>query len=50
MDPWDRAAGLERCAIGWEQDALFYFGRRRQIRLDHAARLRKLMNEVLESI
>ena len=50
MDPWAKAERLERAALGWEYDALYYTGRRRQARLDHAARLRGYMDEVLASI
>ncbi len=42
MDPLDRAAALEDCAIRWVQDARKYKGRRREWRLRRANRLRTL--------
>lgn len=48
MDPWELAARLERCALGWRNDALFYLGERRAIRERHADRLMDRAWEVLE--
>lgn len=39
---WEIAAGLERCAIGYRQDAARYKGRRRERRLNRASCLESL--------
>lgn len=44
---WQRAAGLERCAIGWRLDAQRYRGRRREWRMERADRCEVLAYRLL---
>jgi len=47
MDPLDRAAALEDCAIRWKLDARRFTGRRKEWRLERADHLMMLAKSLI---